>query len=242
MQVGQAQAALRAAESRAAQTAAADAARASRLERELQAAQAALQQHRHKPAAEFRSSDGGGGNATSDGAAGGQRQRGGKRQHRAALNRQQEPPAEAEKQQLQLAELHAELAAARVQVQVLSARQHALHVDQSPTCCKGMKVADFLLVQHRSLCQHTTNYRHTSSNSAFSDRLQVVELASWLTSNARLLLEVGTKRHAQMPVVVDQHNGGLKAKTLPGSPSSGFRSDQVMPFRLIDEVSTAQAH
>jgi hypothetical protein len=51
--------------------------------------------------------------------------------------------------------------------------------------------------------------------------LQVVEVSSWLTSNARLLMEVGAQQAAGKDAGIGAHRGAAAAK-----PAS-FHSDQV---------------
>lgn len=77
--------------------------------------------------------------------------------------------------------------------------------------------------------------------SLYSLLLQVVEVSSWLTSNARLLMEVGTQQAAGKDAGIGAHRSGAAA-----AKPTGFHSDQVQ-MRLCSTVDAgcschAQSH
>jgi hypothetical protein len=67
--------------------------------------------------------------------------------------------------------------------------------------------------------------------------LQVVEVSSWLTSNARLLMEVGAEQAAAKNVSISTHRGaGASHKP------TGFHSDQVGALTCHENTHVPWTH
>jgi hypothetical protein len=66
--------------------------------------------------------------------------------------------------------------------------------------------------------------------------LQVVEVSSWLTSNARLLMEVGARQDAGKDGSIGAHSGAAA-----GHKPTGFHSDQVQACLCSGSGSSGHA-